>query len=378
MEHTESVVIVDEISTTSGHTIGVLTLNKPKALNALDLDMASVLLSALKEWEDNNKVVCVVLNGGGEKAFCAGGDIVSMYHAMIDANGDIPEFLTEFFRTEYTLDYTIQHYAKPIIVWGSGIVMGGGMGLLCGASHRVVTETSRLAMPEITIGLYPDVGGSYFLPRLPGKTGIFLGLTGAHMNGSDACYVGLADILVASTQQDAMFSALQKHQWNHQTQETQADLHTQVTQILRALETPQPTPLSQIETHRELIDDLCSPDNVVDVVNNILNAALVDDKWLSRAQATLRKGSPITAHLVFEECRRGAELPLADCFRMEAVMSCRCGQFGEFQEGVRALLIEKDLTPQWKYKRVEDVPKDIVDSFFVSPWASEEHPLANL
>ena len=138
----------------------------------------NLLGNALGAWQQDSSVKAVLITGSGEKAFCAGGDIVSMYKSMVEAKGQIPAFLETFFETEYTLDYTIHNYNKPIVVWGSGIVMGGGMGLLCGASHRIVTETSRLAMPEITIGLYPDVGGSYFLPRLPGKAGLFLGLTG--------------------------------------------------------------------------------------------------------------------------------------------------------------------------------------------------------
>ncbi|MDO6565947.1 enoyl-CoA hydratase/isomerase family protein [Alteromonas sp. 1_MG-2023] len=375
MENKDSVVIVEEVSTASGHKVGVLTLNKPKALNALDLNMASLLLDALQAWDNRDDLVCVVLKAAGEKAFCAGGDIVSMYNAMLESDGEIPDFLATFFRTEYTLDYTIHHYPKPIIVWGSGIVMGGGMGLICGASHRVVTETSRLAMPEITIGLYPDVGGSYFLPRLPGKTGLYLGLTGAQMNGEDACYVELADVLLASDQQPAMFEALQAHPWKT---EEDSDLATQVTQILTGLNAPESNLPKNVESHRGLIDKWCAPSNVADVVNNVLTTDVSEDKWLSRAQSTLAKGSPITAHLVFKQCERGAQLSLADCFRMEAIMSCRCGQYGEFQEGVRALLIEKDLSPNWKFKKVEDVPKEVVASFFDSPWSENDHPLAEL
>ena len=170
--------------------------------------MAGIMLDALRQWQARSDIVAVVIDAAGEKAFCAGGDIVSMYNSMVEAHGEVPAFLETFFETEYTLDYTIHNYNKPIIVWGSGIVMGGGMGLLCGASHRVVTETSRLAMPEISIGLYPDVGGSYFLPRLPGKSGLFLGLTGGQMNAADAMYVGLADVMVSSAEKEICCRAL--------------------------------------------------------------------------------------------------------------------------------------------------------------------------
>ncbi|WP_372622763.1 enoyl-CoA hydratase/isomerase family protein, partial [Alteromonas stellipolaris] len=189
-------------------------------------------------------------------------------------------------------------------------------------------------------------------------------------------YVELADVLVASDQQPAMFDALQSFSWKFDDESE--SLNGQVTAILDGLNAPESELAGNVEPHRTVIDKWCEPHNVTDVVNNLLSADVSEDKWLSRAQSTLAKGSPITAHLVFEECKRGAKLSLADCFRMEAIMSCRCGQHGEFQEGVRALLIEKDLSPNWKYKKVEDVPEEVVASFFDSPWTNEAHPLADL
>lgn len=372
MSNSNNVVLVEEYLTASGHKIGSLVLNKPKALNALDLDMASIMLEALHGWSNNDEIVCVVISSQGDKAFCAGGDIVSMYNAMKASNGTIPPFLEAFFTTEYTLDYTIHNFSKPIIVWGSGIVMGGGMGLLCGASHRIVTETSRLAMPEITIGLYPDVGGSYFLPRLPGKSGLFLGLTGGNMNGADAMYVGLADALVDSSQFDDLLTKLKAHVWS------EVNTSEQVTAVISELSSPVNPPPSNVKVHQEYIDGLCVGETCAEVVSAILAADMQGDKWLSRAQKTLSVGSPITAHLVFEQCQRGAELSLADCFKMEAIMSCRCGESGEFQEGVRALLIDKDNSPKWQYSSVADVPAEVITNYFSSPWSDETHPLKDL
>ena len=372
MSNSNNVVLVEEYLTASGHKIGSLVLNKPKALNALDLDMASIMLEALHGWSNNDEIVCVVISSQGDKAFCAGGDIVSMYNAMKASNGTIPPFLEAFFTTEYTLDYTIHNFSKPIIVWGSGIVMGGGMGLLCGASHRIVTETSRLAMPEITIGLYPDVGGSYFLPRLPGKSGLFLGLTGGNMNGADAMYVGLADALVDSSQFDDLLAKLKAHVWS------EVNTSEQVTAVISELSSPVSPLVSNVEVHQDYIDGLCVGETCAEVVSAILAADMQGDKWLSRAQKTLSVGSPITAHLVFEQCQRGANLSLADCFKMEAIMSCRCGESGEFQEGVRALLIDKDNSPKWQYSSVADVPAEVITNYFSSPWSDETHPLKDL
>jgi enoyl-CoA hydratase/carnithine racemase len=371
--HNESAVVkTSELKTPCGHYIGLVTLNKPKALNALDLDMATMMLDALVKWQDREDIACIVVDAEGDKAFCAGGDIVSMYNAMKDADGEIPAFLESFFKTEYTLDFTIHHYPKPIVVWGAGIVMGGGMGLLCGASHRIATQTSKLAMPEISIGLYPDVGGSYFLPRLPGNTGLFLGLTGAQINGADAFYVGMVDALVDDSEKPSLMDKLMNAEWRD------VNAHDVVDNIVASLTMPDEPPVSNVEKHIDSINTWCSGDNVIDVVNTILNADMQEDKWLTRAQATLKNGSPITAHLVFEQCKRGALMDLADCFKMEAIMSCRCGESGEFQEGVRALLIDKDHSPAWKYKRVEDVPVNVIEHFFTSPWGESSHPLAEL
>ncbi|MCW8092217.1 enoyl-CoA hydratase/isomerase family protein [Alteromonas sp. ASW11-130] len=370
----QSPVLVREKETSSGQLLGHLTLNKPKALNALDLEMAKIMLDALKSWQNREDVVMVLIDGFGDKAFCAGGDVVSMHQAMKASPDAIPGFLQEFFTVEYELDFTIHTYSKPVVVWGSGIVMGGGMGLLCGASHRVVTPSSRLAMPEITIGLYPDVGGSYFLPRLPGKSGLFLGLTGASLNAADASYVGLADHICDDASRDDAINALLSHNWL-----TEDDIAGKLNHLLSGF-VPAEDEIapSNVESHQALIDELCHSDLLSDVAQNIRNMKTADDKWLARAQKTFLAGSPITVHLVQQQIKRGADLSLADCFKMELIMSCRCGEVGEFQEGVRALLIDKDGAPSWRFESVEDVPMSLVEHFFASPWASSEHPLSLL
>ncbi|WP_414827541.1 enoyl-CoA hydratase/isomerase family protein [Alteromonas sp. H39] len=365
-------VLISEADAGNGKKVGILTLNKPKALNALDLAMAELMLDALKDFATREDIACVFIDAEGEKAFCAGGDVVSMHEAMLRDKGAIPAFLKTFFSVEYTLDYTIRTFNKPIIVWGTGIVMGGGMGLMSGASHRIVTETSRLAMPEITIGLYPDVGGSYFLPRLPGKSGLFLGLTGASMNAGDARYLGLADHFVTSDKRQQLLDTLCEQAWQDD------DVDEQVAGVINSLSDADEMPASVVETHQSLIDDVCSHDSLPAIVDAINAMDSADDKWLARAQKTLAGGSPITAHLVYQQCQRGAHMSLADCFRMELIMSCRCGEAGEFQEGVRALLIDKDNSPNWKYASVAEVPDAVVDTFFTSPWDSASHPLTTL
>lgn len=363
---------VKRLPAASGGDVGVLTLNKPKALNALDLDMAKALYAQLTDWQHDDSIVMVLLASEGDKAFCAGGDIVSMYQAMQEQQHQVPDFLADFFAREYELDYLIHRYGKPIAVWGAGIVMGGGIGLLAGASHRILTPSSRLAMPEITIGLYPDVGASYFLPRAPGKTGLFLGLTGASVNATDGLYVGLGDYVLADDAFGDFCDALETQHW------VAGDAHNQLTALCARFELSKHTwPTGKLTVWQPVIDELLSEcTNASDAVEAILQCNNKDDNWFIRAQQGLAAGSPITMHLVWEQCKRGANMSLEACFQMELVMSCRCGESGEFAEGVRALLIDKDKQPKWLFNSVDDVPEAVITQHFTSPWL--EHPLAGL
>ena len=182
----------EELTGTDGARIGVASLDAEKSLNALSLPMINALSDQLDAWAKEPQIVCVLLRGNGVKAFCAGGEVRSLVEACRAHPGEVPPLAAQFFAAEYRLDFNLHTYPKPLICWGHGYVLGGGMGLLQGASIRIVTPSSRLAMPEISIGLYPDVGASWFLSRLPGKLGLFLGLTGAHMNGRDAIDLDLA------------------------------------------------------------------------------------------------------------------------------------------------------------------------------------------
>ena len=381
MSSENATVIFDELITECGFKIGHATLTKPAALNALNLDMINLLTPQLEKWQQDPKIAMVFLDGSGERAFCAGGDIVSMYKSMQDlaSNKESPDVanspaLQEFFTQEYQLDYLIHTYAKPILVWGNGIVMGGGLGLMSGGSHRIVTETSRIAMPEISIGLYPDVGGSYFLNKMPAGCGLFLGLTGAFINAADALYSNLADYFVPHDAKVTLFTRLLAASWQedllHQTLSSICDdFHT-----LHIGQLPQ----GNLIAHQDWLTNLATQTDVVQAVNYIQTTNAADNKWLSKAQKTLSAGSPITAHLVFEQLLRGKNKTLAECFQMELGLSCQCGEFGEFQEGVRALMIDKDSQPNWRFKSVDQVPKATIDYFFENIWSQDTHPLAHL
>lgn len=360
---------VNLLPTGCGRFIGHLQLNKPSALNALDLEMAKSMQHQFDDWRNNDAVLMVVISGSGPKAFCAGGDIVSMYQAMQSVGRGIPDFITEFFATEYRLDYTIHTYQKPVIAWGEGIVMGGGIGLLAGASHRILTRSSRLAMPEISIGLYPDVGASYFLPRAPGKTGLFAGLTGASINATDGVFIGLGDYVMADGSLQSMLTALGECNWQD------GNILAQLNALCSARQLAEEhRPDAVLAAHQPAIDRaLANCESAQEAVNAIRSLPAAGDEWLSKAQHSLNKGSPITMHLVWQQIRRGQAMSLDACFEMELIMSCRCAESGEFAEGVRALLIDKDKQPQWRYNMVEDVPDSVVQQHFTSPW--QQSPL---
>ncbi|MBS97389.1 MAG: enoyl-CoA hydratase [Oceanospirillaceae bacterium] len=364
-----SAVLFIEHATGDGHAIGEIRINAEKSLNALTLEMVDLIQPQLDRWRDDDRIVALFMDSAGDKAFCAGGDIVNLYKAMSSNEGDFPE---QFFTREYRLDYTLHTYPKPIICWGSGIVMGGGMGLMNGCSHRVVTETSHLAMPEVTIGLYPDVGGSWFLNRMPGGTGLFLGLTGNPINAADALFLGLADRALTSDMRDGLMERLQSEAWT-------GDAGGVVSRVLRELEaecrdTFQAMP-APIRAHEALIREVTSHDRVEEVVAALL-AVESDDKWVKRAQKAISHGSPLSIKMIHRQLQRCRHMSLREVFQHELELSIQCCRHRELQEGVRALLIDKDGQPNWTFPKVEAVEPSFMDGLFESPWST--NPLADL
>lgn len=364
-------VLFETIPSSGGKKIAVATLNAEKSLNSLSLPMVDLLTPQLAQWEADENIACVVLRGQGAKAFCAGGDVVQLYQSAC-AQDDVA---AQFFEREYRLDHQIHVYKKPLIVWGNGIVMGGGLGLMSGASHRVVTESSRIAMPEVTIGLYPDVGGTWFLNRTPGKTGLFLALTGASINAADALFIGLADRFIAHEKYSAVLTALAATNWS-----AAAEHHFgQVSHVLRDNERGalDQLPISPVRTYFDLINQLCDGDDIDAIVANIL-AWAGDDKWLQRAVKTLAGGCPTTIHLVDQQFKRGKNLSLREAFQLELILSINCMRYGNFREGVRALLIDKDNKPVFDPATLRDVQPQFIAAHFNAPWGKGPSPLADL
>lgn len=347
--------------------VATVTLNRPAALNALSLGMLQGLAQWLDDWERDDRVRIVVLRGAGDKAFCAGGDIRAL-HASHKSGSTLHH---EFFEVEYALDHRIHTYPKAIVALMDGIVMGGGMGIAQGAALRVVGDRTRMAMPETAIGLFPDVGGSFFLSRLPGKLGAYLGLAGPTIRAADAIYSGLACAYLAPEAMQRFAGSLEE-----------AASARDVAAALRTL-TPSPEsgmlPGGELETLRPAIDRHFAHDSVEGVVASLKGER--DPRyaeWAARTLQALAKRSPTMLKVTLEQLKRGASLSLADCFRMELNLIHGCFEQGDFAEGTRALIVEKDNNPQWNPPSLDKVERAAVERFFKPRWSKAEHPLARL
>jgi enoyl-CoA hydratase/carnithine racemase len=371
----EQPVLFSEKACGKGKKIAIATLNAEKALNSLSLEMVDMISAQAEHWETDDSVVCILLDSAGDRAFAAGGDIRMLYESMVECGENYNAYATDFFSREYRLNHRLHNFLKPIIAWGNGFVMGGGMGLFEGADFRVVTESTRIAMPEVTIGLLPDVGGTWFLNQTRGNSGLFLALTGAQINATDALYTGLADVFIPHVEKAVMLDTLAELNW---TANTEDDCR----QIALALDTLQNQhkellPAAQLEPHMRWIDDVTSGANLEAVVGAI-TAYDGDDKWLSRAVGTLKKGCPVSIFLAYELNQRGRELPLNECLKLELIGTVNCAKYGVFREGIRAQIIEKDNKPNFNPATLAELTGDMRQQFLTWPWTDKPNPLANL
>ena len=347
--------------------LGFVTLNRPRALNALTLDMVRGLMTVLLAWRDDPQVLAVAVRGSNKEgvfgAFCAGGDIRFLHQGGSTGDPRVEDFFTE----EYALNHLIHTYPKHYVAFMDGIVMGGGMGISQGAALRLVTERTKLAMPETAIGLFPDVGGGYFLSRCPGHTGEWLALTGETIGADEALALGLADARLELPALAPLWDELGSGRVK-----CSAD-------IKNLIATKYIASSAHEISARAKIDHYFSMDSVSTIVGALEASA---GEWEAKTAATLRKRSPLMLHVVLEQIRRARTLSLADDLRMERDMVRHCfhlrpGQ-SETLEGIRALAVDKDHTPRWAPARIEDVTPEMVAQFFASPWPAHAHPLAAL
>ncbi|MEZ5608422.1 MAG: enoyl-CoA hydratase/isomerase family protein [Burkholderiaceae bacterium] len=365
----DTTAILSEISAAG---VGLITLNRPGALNALSLPMIRRLAHILGAWQHDPAIQAVAVRGMGKGtegpaafgAFCAGGDIRFFHQAALAGDAALGEFFTE----EYALNHLIHHFGKPFIAFMDGVVMGGGMGLSQGGSLRLVTERTKMAMPETAIGLFPDVGGGYFLSRCPGRVGEWLALTGVTIGAADAMAFGLADAFMPFEHQAAVWEGLA----------TQAFVDGAAVQHWVASNCI--ADCADVTGARGQIDQYFSLPDVADIVAALEAAG---DDWARATAATLRQRSPLMLHVVLRQIRRARELNLADELRLERDLVHHCFHArpraaSETVEGIRALAVDKDHAPRWNPPRIEQVRLEEVEAFFRSPWPASEHPLAGL
>jgi enoyl-CoA hydratase/carnithine racemase len=352
-EASSAEVIQEEVLAQVRNHIGHLTLNRPAGLNAITLDMVRSLTRHLQAWAADPQVHAVVLRGAGEKAFCAGGDIRSLYDSF--KNGD--RLHEDFFVEEYALDLAIHHYGKPVLALMDGFVLGGGMGLVQGADLRVVTERSRLAMPEVAIGYFPDVGGSYFLPRIPGELGIYLGVTGVQIRAADALYCGLADWYLDSARLAELDECLDHLKWH--------DSPLKDLQGVLAKLAVQQLPDAPLAALRPAIDHFFALPDVPSIVEQLQQVTVADSHdWALSTVSLMQARSPLAMAVTLDMLRRGRHLTLEQCFALELHLDRQWFARGDLIEGVRALLIDKDKTPCWNPPTLQGLHAAHVDSFF--------------
>jgi enoyl-CoA hydratase/carnithine racemase len=364
----------DVITERSG-SCGLITLNRPKALNALSLPMLRELLSTLQAWRDDPAVLLVAIRGSNKVGrpgspeslfggFCAGGDLRFFHQAALAGDAS----LEDFFTIEYTLNQLIHDYPKPYIAFLDGIVMGGGMGISQGAKVRIVTEHTKMAMPETKVGLFPDVGGGYFLSRCPGQVGEYLALTGEVIGADDAIRFGLADVKLEAARLPALWHALAAQAFQNTAQ---VELWL-ASNLIAACARP--------DWVGAEFDQFFSLPDMPQIIR-ALEAA--EGEWARKTAATLRKRSPLMLHVTLEQIRRSRSMTLADDLRMERGMMHHCfhlrpGDRSETVEGIRALVIDKDYEARWKPAKIEKVTPEMVALFFESPWTAQTHPLRGL
>jgi enoyl-CoA hydratase/carnithine racemase len=367
-----------EILSEVRNRVAFVTLNRPAALNSLSMGMVVGLRAVMRDCALDPEVRAVLLKGAGDKAFCAGGDIRALYESF--RSSTTPH--RDFFVAEYPLDYFLHFYPKPYIALMDGITMGGGMGLAQGSRMRIVGERTRIAMPEVAIGFFPDVGGSFFLSRAPGQLGLYLALTGAQIRAADALYAGLADVYLARAAVDRLQAQLSELKWSDSSEAWRGD----VDRLISGLAMPKagaPPPaepgVAPLASVRPAIDEHFAAASVPALLKSL------DDErrpeyldWARQTSATIKTRSPTMLAVTLRQLRLGRTMSFADCLRMEISMTQRLAAQGDFIEGVRAVIVDKDNKPKWRPATLSEVTDASIDAFFEDPWGGTPNPLANL
>lgn len=330
----------DTVVTSRDGRVGRILLNRPRALNALDLPMIRACAAILETWREDPRVDAVVIEGAGDRAFCAGGDIRALRDGQMSGDRAAVE---QFFAEEYALNMTIATYPKPYIALIDGLCMGGGIGLSVHAPYRVATEHAGFAMPETAIGFFPDIGATFLLPRLPGELGVYLGLTGLRITGADAVHAGLATHFTSRARLPDLSAALARDG------------------LAALAEYNQALPAFSLADHRSAIDHCFAAATVTEIVNR-LEAAGAD--WADAALKALRQVSPSALHWTLRALRNGRDLTLKQALDAEFALTRTTMAHPDFAEGVRAMIVDKDRKPAWQPMQIEDVDPARIDALF--------------
>ena len=354
--------------------IGLITLNRPEAINALSLDMVLRLSKILNEWAADSKIEAVAIRGtdknGNFGNFCAGGDIRFFHKTCIDENPDLDRFFTE----EYKLNHLIFNYSKPYIAFMDGIVMGGGAGLMFGSSYKISTERTRFAMPEIGVGLFPDVGFTSVIKTLPKGLGLYMMLTSTQLNSSDTVFCDLTNASINSKDIDRLLIDLMKQIWHDEPEENIAIIDS-IVKNNSYTDKIKEFPESKIMKELDKIQSLTDEKELSKVCSNIL-LNQTDDDWYLRGKNSLQKGSPTSAHLIWLQCLNSSNLNLKEVFKFELNLAIQITRIGDFKEGIRALIIDKDNNPKWKYDSVKSVPPEWIKKHTDPAW--QQNPLEDI
>jgi enoyl-CoA hydratase/carnithine racemase len=364
------IAMTDYVRTSTRNHVGFIELDRPKALNSLSLDMVRTITAALLEWRDDVSVRAVFIRSTSDRAFCAGGDIRFFHDAGCKTPLGGSALLEDFFTEEYALNHLIHHYPKPYIALMDGIVMGGGMGVAQGGIAnrlRIVTDRTRMAMPEVNIGLFPDVGGGYFLSRAPGQLGTYLGVTGEIIQAADALHAKLADVFVPAAQLSALAELVETAD--------AGNLREAIREFAAPFRTQADPATSMLAAEREAIDRHFAYDAVTEI-----EASLAADAspFAQRTVEVMKKRSPLMMCVTLSQLRRGATMSVAECLRMERTMVRRCFEHGEVLEGIRSVVIDKDNAPKWHPATLNEVGADMAAHFFEPAWPPHAHPLRAL
>ncbi len=344
---------MDDILFTSQKHLGIITLNRQHALNALNLPMVLALQEQLLQWQREDKIHAVVIQATPGKAFCAGGDVRWLYEAGRHHN---PQQM-QFFWHEYQLNYLIHHLGKPYIALMNGITMGGGVGVSMHGSHPVASEQFTFAMPETSIGFFPDIGASHLLSRCPNGYGMYLGLTGERIAAEEAHALGLVKHVMPSHQFADVIPRLQD-------MDLSTNAFEQISHCLNTMSRPQPV---QLNPHVSSCFQRLSVEAILDELDQI------NDAWSLKMSTVLSQKSPLSLKITFEQLQRAVSMNLAACLNMDFALVTHFMQEHDFYEGVRALLVDKDKTPKWLPAKLEDVGLDDVRKYF--EWSGEKWPI---